>query len=104
MKFSTAIAVTAATYASAEELTRCGNVDPPEDLKSKLNNAVEMFTSGRANGSTAAGGSVDTYVHVVSTSAKADSYSQQQVNEQVSLSDPATLTIQSSRSRTRSAS
>lgn len=83
MKLSSAIAASAAALASAQELTRCGNDDPPEDLKSKLNNAVAMFTNSRENTTAQAAGAVDTYVHIVTTSAKEGSYSQQQVNEQV---------------------
>lgn len=88
MKLSSVIAASAAVYASAQELTRCGIDDPPEELKSKLNNAVEMFTNSRAgnssaNSSVAAAGAIDTYVHIVTTSAKEGSYSQSQVSEQV---------------------
>lgn len=87
MKFSTIIAAATAAYASAEELTRCGNLEPPEEVKTKLNKAVEAFTNSRASANETAGaaGAVDTYVHIVTTSAKEGSYSQQQVNEQVGL-------------------
>ena len=83
MKLSTVIAASAATYASAQELTRCGNHAPAEELQSKLNEAVELFANSRDNGTGAAAGAVDTYVHVVTTSAKEGTYSQQQIEEQV---------------------
>ena len=88
MKLSTFLAASTAALANAE-LTRCGNDAPPEELKSKLNEAVEMFTNGRANGTAgAAAGAVDTYVHIVTTSAKEGTYSQQQIQEQVRINHP----------------
>lgn len=93
MKLSSAIAATAAALASAQELTRCGNENPPDELKSKLNNAVELFSNARANGTAAAAGTVDTYVHVVTTSAKEGSYSQQQIDEQVRIA-PRSCSLQ----------
>lgn len=91
MKLSTAIAASAAAFASAEELVRCGNEVPPMELQSKLNEAVSRFSADAAN-STAAAGAVDTYVHIVTTSAKEGTYSQEQVNEQVNPSSSASPT------------
>lgn len=88
MKLSTFLAASTAAMANAE-LTRCGNDSPPEELQSKLSEAVELFTNGRANSSAAAAaGAVDTYVHIVTTSVREGAYSQSQIDEQVRLNPP----------------
>lgn len=86
MKLSSVLAVTAAALASAqEERVRCGMDAPSDDLKALLASAVEEYSNSRAsaNGSSAAAGAVDTYVHIVTTEAKEGAYTQSQIDEQV---------------------
>lgn len=75
----------AASLAYAEEYVRC-KTEPTAEKISMLNEAASNASaaSSEALFSIAALRNVDTYVHVVTTSAKAGRYSQAQVNEQVS--------------------
>ena len=85
MKFFTVIAASAAAYTAAADFTRCGIVAPPEAITVELDDAVDSFTTnGRfANASYGQAGSIDTYVHVVTTKAREGDFSQAMINEQV---------------------
>jgi hypothetical protein len=85
MKFFSIIAsATLAAYAAAQEITRCGTVDPPENLKFTLNQKALQHALFR-NGTTR---TVDTYAHVVTTQQKEGQYTEQQVSDQVSTQPP----------------
>ena len=68
-----------ATLASAQKITRCGNAEPPEELKIALNQAAFKHAIYR-NGTSR---TVDTYAHVVTTQEKKDEYTEEQVSNQV---------------------
>lgn len=79
MKYSLALAAAAASFASAA-YTRCGTANPSVQHMAAMNNAIE---ADNGTFSIQATRNVDTYVHVVTTTAKKGKYSQSMVNQQV---------------------
>jgi hypothetical protein len=80
MKFFSIIASAClATIAVAQEITRCGTTDPPENLKFTLNQAAFRHAIYR-NGTTR---TVDAYAHIVTTQQKEGQYTEEQVSQQV---------------------
>ena len=77
--FSIITSACLASIVAAQEITRCGTADPPENLKFTLNQAAFRHAIYR-NGTTR---TVDTYAHVVTTQQKEGQYTEEQVSQQV---------------------
>jgi len=84
MKFSNIfLAATSASLAFALEYTRCGTKDASNAHKAEMNAAVAA--AAESDSISAQAISVDTFVHVVTTTAKRGRYTQAQVNQQISV-------------------
>lgn len=82
MKFPTTVCALALGLASATELHRCGTDDPTAKVKTELDKAYEKGIGKIGKSSDIV---VDTYVNVVTTTAKADRYTPDQIHQQVHL-------------------
>ena len=89
MRFSLLLATAIlVSLTSASKLTRCGTANPPEQLKFSLNQAALRHSIYR-NGTMR---TIDTYAHVVTTQQKEGTYTEQQVSDQVEISNiPAAI-------------
>lgn len=86
MKYVLALAAMAASLVSGK-YTRCATPNPSEEHMAVLNAAAEEGANRTLNTFSAqAVRNVDTYVHVVTTTAKKGKYSQTMINKQVSTS------------------
>lgn len=90
MKFQSLFLAAFAGIAVAQELTRCGTVEPDEGLQAELN---EAFVSRPASTNTTKARSVDTYVHVVTSASKRSKYTQAMVEEQMEVMNDAYQTL-----------
>jgi hypothetical protein len=79
MKFSIFALAAVLGLSAAQELIRCGTAEPNDTMKAQMNDA--FFAAGDVSRAQAI--TVKTYVHIVTTSAKAGRYTQAQATEQV---------------------
>lgn len=88
MKFQSMVYAAALGFASASDLHRCGTDEPNARIKEGLENAYAKGVGriGRASDIV-----VDTYVHIVTTTAKEGRYMPDQVHEQVCIWHLATI-------------
>lgn len=76
-------ALAAAAGFAAAEITRCGTLEPNDTVKASLNEAY--YNAGNLRELAIQAVSVNTYVHIVTTQAKAGQYTRAQAQEQVCI-------------------